>query len=138
MATKTPNLGLTKPDPSDYYDVDVFNRNADLIDKMPADIKNDVLAGKNIVTGTVTWAAGSYSINIALPYPKPALLLLKYSTNTLMFAHYGDEFAMDLKGSDYWNGGTWSDTNVSFRSNAPSSSMSYTYFLIYDSLKGVS
>lgn len=36
MATKTPNLGLTKPDPSDYYNIDVFNENADKIDAVCA------------------------------------------------------------------------------------------------------
>ena len=37
MATKTPNLGLTKPDPSEYYDIEVFNTNADKIDKAISD-----------------------------------------------------------------------------------------------------
>lgn len=32
MATKTPNYGLTKPAGSDYYNVEDFNDNADLID----------------------------------------------------------------------------------------------------------
>ena len=32
MATKTPNYGLTKPAGSDYYNVEDFNGNADLID----------------------------------------------------------------------------------------------------------
>ena len=32
MATTTTNLGLTKPAQTDFYDVDVFNGNADLID----------------------------------------------------------------------------------------------------------
>lgn len=32
MATNTPNYGLTKPAQDDFYDVDVFNGNADIID----------------------------------------------------------------------------------------------------------
>lgn len=33
MATQTPNYGLTKPETTDYYDVGVFNDNADKIDE---------------------------------------------------------------------------------------------------------
>ena len=33
MATKTTNYGLTKPDGTDFYDVDVQNSNMDIIDK---------------------------------------------------------------------------------------------------------
>lgn len=37
MATKTEHLQLTKPDPSEYYDIEVFNTNADKIDKAISD-----------------------------------------------------------------------------------------------------
>ena len=40
VATTTTNLKLEKPDTSDFYDVEVFNRNADTIDKNIANIKN--------------------------------------------------------------------------------------------------
>lgn len=33
MATKTPNYGLTKPADTDFYDVKVFNDNADIVDR---------------------------------------------------------------------------------------------------------
>ena len=33
MAVKTPIYGYEKPDPSDYYDVEVFNRNSDISEK---------------------------------------------------------------------------------------------------------
>ncbi|MFR6190219.1 MAG: hypothetical protein ACLUJS_03000, partial [Anaerostipes hadrus] len=32
MATKTTNYGLTKPEGSDFYDIDVHNGNSDIID----------------------------------------------------------------------------------------------------------
>lgn len=32
MANKTPNIGLTKPEPTDFYDVNVHNDNMDKID----------------------------------------------------------------------------------------------------------
>lgn len=52
MSTKTPNLGLTKPDPSDYYNIDVFNENADKIDaalKVQTDTDNAIKADiKNV------------------------------------------------------------------------------------------
>lgn len=33
MATTTTNLGLTKPDETDFYDINIFNENADRIDE---------------------------------------------------------------------------------------------------------
>ncbi len=41
MADKTSVYGLTKPLKSDYYDVGVFNENADIIDETLDDIQNN-------------------------------------------------------------------------------------------------
>lgn len=37
--TKTKNYGLEKPDSGDYYDVSVFSRNMDIIDKVLGGLK---------------------------------------------------------------------------------------------------
>lgn len=41
MATNTPNYNLIKPDPSDYYDIAIFNDNADKIDTALANKRNN-------------------------------------------------------------------------------------------------
>lgn len=33
MSTMTTNYGLEKPDTKEFYDVDVFNKNADIVDE---------------------------------------------------------------------------------------------------------
>lgn len=42
MATKTTNYGLEKPEGTDFYDVDVQNRNMDIIDKQMKANANDI------------------------------------------------------------------------------------------------
>ncbi|MCL2718957.1 MAG: hypothetical protein FWE14_09295 [Lachnospiraceae bacterium] len=42
MATLTPNLKLTKPDQDEFYDVQVFNTNADIIDNVGNIFQNSV------------------------------------------------------------------------------------------------
>ncbi len=43
-ATYTENLKLEKPDRDDFYDIEVFNRNADIIDKFLSGIRNNSVA----------------------------------------------------------------------------------------------
>ena len=43
MATTTTNYGMTKPDVTDYYDVDVFNGNADIVDAKLKELEDDKL-----------------------------------------------------------------------------------------------
>ena len=51
MATTTETLGLTKPDQTDFYDVDVFNENFEIIDKKIKDMtENPTGAGQTTVT----------------------------------------------------------------------------------------
>lgn len=47
MATKTQNLGLTKPDKTDFYDIGDFNSNAEIIDNEIQELKPKVI-GENI------------------------------------------------------------------------------------------
>ena len=42
MATKTTNYGLTKPDGTDFYDVDVQNSNMEIIDKQMKTNADDI------------------------------------------------------------------------------------------------
>lgn len=42
--TYTEELKLEKPDRDDFYDIEVFNRNADIIDKFLSDIRNNSVA----------------------------------------------------------------------------------------------
>lgn len=61
MATKTPNYNLIKPDPSDYYDIAVFNDNADKIDTALASKRNSddpITVGWDDVTEKPTDIAG--------------------------------------------------------------------------------
>lgn len=60
MATQTPNLGLTKPQGSDYVRVGDFNDNADLLDGAVGDMgqlktqqRGSLVAALNEVIGTV-------------------------------------------------------------------------------------
>ena len=43
MATKTTNYGLTKPEGSDFYDVDVQNSNMEIIDKQMKANADDIV-----------------------------------------------------------------------------------------------
>lgn len=47
MASKTKNYNLTKPAQDDYYDVGVFNENADTVDGIMKAISNDVSDNMN-------------------------------------------------------------------------------------------
>lgn len=40
MATQTENLGLTKPNAAEGYDINVFNNNADAIDQFAGEMRN--------------------------------------------------------------------------------------------------
>ena len=51
MSTSTQNYGFTKPDPSEYYDVGVFNKNFDDID---AAIKEAASSGSGTISGYST------------------------------------------------------------------------------------
>lgn len=42
--TYTEELKLEKPDRDDFYDIEVFNRNADIIDKFLSGIRNNSVA----------------------------------------------------------------------------------------------
>lgn len=60
MATQTPNLGLTKPQGSDYVRVGDFNGNADLLDGAVGDMgqlktqqRGSLVAALNEVIGTI-------------------------------------------------------------------------------------
>lgn len=60
MATQTPNLGLLKPQGSDYVRVGDFNGNADLLDRAVGDMgqlktqqRGSLVAAMNEVIGTV-------------------------------------------------------------------------------------
>lgn len=53
MATTTPNIGLTKPDSNEYYNIGVFNANADILD---ASINNK--ANKSVTYTATLTAAG--------------------------------------------------------------------------------
>lgn len=62
MAEQTTNLGLTKPDAAEGYDVNVFNNNADAIDQFAGEMRN-ALGGSggglddklNTIISTLEW-----------------------------------------------------------------------------------
>lgn len=58
MADTTTNLGLTKPAQTDFYNVDVFNTNADLIDAAVKQNADDIISGDNEVKA---WAKETFS-----------------------------------------------------------------------------
>lgn len=51
MATTTTNYGLTKPDSSDFYDVSVFNDNADILDTQLKDTADTAAAAAAALEG---------------------------------------------------------------------------------------
>lgn len=60
MATQTPNYGLTKPDASDFYDIQIQNDNMDIIDPQLKDISDRaVLRGR-----AAYYTPGTYSLTI--------------------------------------------------------------------------
>jgi len=77
MATKTPNLGLTKPAPDDFYDIGVMNENMDKID---AGVKEaslrvgDMVLSKRTSLGDKFLAANGAKVD-TLTYPELAEVL---------------------------------------------------------------
>ena len=65
MATTTENIGLTKPAETDYYDVGVFNTNADLIDAAVGEKANKVSPTFTGTPKAPTAPAGTNSTQIA-------------------------------------------------------------------------
>lgn len=53
MSTTT-NLQLIKPDKDDFYDISVFNTNADIIDEEITELKKSVSDGKTLVANAIT------------------------------------------------------------------------------------
>lgn len=64
MAAKTINYGLEKPADTDFYDIRVFNENADIVD---TEIKN-VNDRLNIMQGTLQTILPAASWSDTLPY----------------------------------------------------------------------
>lgn len=59
MATKTVNYSLTKPAQTDYYDVDVFNKNMDIIDaELKANAGHTHALSSNSITGILPITKG--------------------------------------------------------------------------------
>ena len=63
MSTQTTNYGLIKPDTADYYDISVFNQNADIIDNALKgkaeqtevdELKKSVADGKTLVANAIS------------------------------------------------------------------------------------
>lgn len=50
MSTTTTNLGLTKPDETEYADVDVLNDNADIIDQAVGELQDSVARTRGTAT----------------------------------------------------------------------------------------
>lgn len=59
-ATTTPNLQLEKPAETDFYDIGVFNSNADKIDAAYADLTAQSMQKTDVVFGTYTGNAPQY------------------------------------------------------------------------------
>lgn len=53
MATQTENLKLIKPDKTDFYNVDDFNHNIDIMDKEITELKPDIIV--NGTKGNKVW-----------------------------------------------------------------------------------
>ena len=62
--SKTTNYGLEKPEQDDYYDVDVFNDNADIVDEELAKEATDTQLGRTKLTDS---SAVTDSTGLALP-----------------------------------------------------------------------
>ena len=61
MATNTTNYNLIKPEIDDFYDVEVFNENADLIDAALKSLSDEAATKtKKAVTGTTTLTASKW------------------------------------------------------------------------------
>lgn len=64
MSTTTPNLGLIKPDPSEQYDIMVFNGNSDLIDTAVHDLSQSVSDAAPIFHSTTQTTYGIGYLNV--------------------------------------------------------------------------
>ena len=80
MATQTPNLGLTKPQGSDYVRVKDFNDNADVLDGTVGDMsqlqtqqRGNLVAAVNEVIGKIT---DIQSVDKLPDNPDPTILYL--------------------------------------------------------------
>jgi len=64
MATTTANYGMTKPDVTDYYDVDVFNGNADIVDAKLKELEDGKLDtdgdASNLTLESITSSSTEY------------------------------------------------------------------------------
>ena len=64
MATTTTNYGMTKPDVTDYYDVDVFNGNADIADAKLKELEDGKLDidgdASNLTLESITSSSAEY------------------------------------------------------------------------------
>ena len=64
MATTTTNYGMTKPDVTDYYDVDVFNGNADIVDAKLKELEDGKLDtdgdASNLALESITSSSAEY------------------------------------------------------------------------------
>lgn len=61
MATKTTNYGLNKPDMNDFYDIGVFNDNADIIDAALKDVYEETNKAKGIPIVTTSGTGTAYT-----------------------------------------------------------------------------
>lgn len=61
MATTTTNLGLTKPSQDDFYDVDIFNANADKVDSALKVINTTA----TITAASWTGTSAPYSVDVS-------------------------------------------------------------------------
>lgn len=83
-ATTTPNLQLEKPAETDFYDIGVFNSNADKIDAAYADLTAQSMQKSDIVFGTYTGNAPQdtvadtvYSQTINLGFTPKAVIVYR-------------------------------------------------------------
>ena len=64
MATTTTNYGMTKPDVTDYYDVNVFNGNADIVDAKLKELEDGKLDtdgdASNLALESITSSSAEY------------------------------------------------------------------------------
>ena len=100
-ATTTPNLQLEKPAETDFYDIGVFNSNADKIDAAYADLTAQSMQKTDVVFGTYTGNAPQdtendtvYSQTINLGFTPKAVVVYRdgydiYSSNYSHDYFYG-------------------------------------------------
>lgn len=100
MSTKTPNLGLTKPAQDEYYDVDIFNENADIVDAALADYDGRYKVGDIITTArkdmSGKWALCNGAI---IPDKYSKLQELTATTDTFPIRGSSGDFYARLNGT---------------------------------------